>query len=317
MVASFLTLTLVLLAGAGCSKPYDDVGRLPVSGTIETDEAHLASRYGGRVENIFAQEGDSLKAGQVIITLAAPELPVRRAHAASVLEELEHGPRPEEIATAKHDWEAVVSDLELARAENRRIQDLFQRRTVAETDRDRAASRVNTLERSAAAARDRYDLLLAGTRPERIVQARAELAEIETQLREMRILAPTNCVLETLSVKIGDVLPANREAATVLTPQHLWVRVYVPEPWLGLIPLGQAVKVRVDSFAQRDFNGIVEQINRAAEFTPRNAQTVEDRIKQVFGVKVRLANETGELRPGMAADVAFPNVPGVKAAPAK
>jgi multidrug resistance efflux pump len=111
-----------------------------------------------------------------------------------------------------------------------------------------------------------------------------------------------------LSVKVGDVLPANREVATLILPQRLWVRVYVPETWLGLIKLNDQVRVRVDSFPGRDFSGVVEQINRKAEFTPRNVQTVEDRIKQVFGVKVRLENNQDALRAGMSADIFFPDV---------
>jgi HlyD family secretion protein len=91
-------------------------------------------------------------------------------------------------------------------------------------------------------------------------------------------------------------------------PQHLWVRVYVPEPWLGHIKLGDAVRVRVDSFRGKDFGGTVEQINRQAEFTPRNVQTVEDRIRQVFGVKIRLQNNDDRLRAGMSADVFFPKI---------
>src|SRR5207249_4479413 len=87
----------------------------------------------------------------------------------------------------------------------------------------------------------------------------------------------------SFAMKVGDVLPANREAATLLLTGHLWVRVYVPESWLGLIKLGEHVRVRVDSFPHTDFDGVVEQINRQAEFTPRNVQTVADRIKQVFG----------------------------------
>jgi HlyD family secretion protein len=78
---------------------------------------------------------------------------------------------------------------------------------------------------------------------------------------------------------------------------------------LGHIHPGETVKVRVDSFPDKDFEGTVEQINRAAEFTPRNVQTVEERIKQVFGVKVRLKNEEDKLRAGMSADVIFPGVP--------
>jgi multidrug resistance efflux pump len=115
--------------------------------------------------------------------------------------------------------------------------------------------------------------------------------------------------LEVLSVKVGDVLAPNREVATLLLPQHTWVRVYVPEPWLGHLQLAQAVKVRVDSDPGRDFSGTIEQIARDAEFTPRNVQTVGERMKQVFGIKIRLDNNEGKLRAGMAADVTFPGVP--------
>jgi len=54
---------------------------------------------------------------------------------------------------------------------------------------------------------------------------------------------------------------------------------------------------------------VVEQVAREAEFTPRNVQTVGERVKQVFGVKVKLDNTEGHLRAGMAADVVFPGVP--------
>jgi multidrug resistance efflux pump len=152
-------------------------------------------------------------------------------------------------------------------------------------------------------------MLREGTRPERLAQARAQLEEIEAQFREMQIVAPTDSILEILSVKVGDVLAPNREVATLILPSYLWVRVYVPQPWLGHIKLGDEVRARVDSFRDDEFNGVVEQINRQAEFTPRNVQTVEDRIRQVFGVKIRLENREDKLRAGMSADVTFPNVP--------
>jgi membrane fusion protein YbhG len=125
----------------------------------------------------------------------------------------------------------------------------------------------------------------------------------------MQIHAPTNCVLEVLSVKVGDVLAPDQPVATLLLTNHLWVRVFVPEPWLGYIRPGDSVKVRVDAFPGKDFDGVVEQVAREAEFTPRNVQTVGERVKQVFGVKVRLDPAKGQLRAGMAADVFFPNVP--------
>ena len=298
-------LALVIFA-TSCKPPSSPNS---VSGTIETDEVRVASRYGGRVEKTFVQEGDSLKPGQVIVQLEAPELRARRDSVAAQMAELEAGPRKEEIEAARHDWEALVAELEQARIDAKRADELFSQKTIPATEHDREITRVRTLEKNAAAARSRLELLLAGTRPERIAQTRAKLAEIDAQLKEMEISAPSECVLEVLSVKVGDVLAPNRDIGTLLLPQHLWVRVYVPEPWLARIKLGEQAKVHIDSHPNKEFSGLVEQIAREAEFTPRNVQTVGERIKQVFGIKVRLNNSEGQLRAGMAADVAFPNVP--------
>jgi len=264
---------------AGCS------GRgYAVSGTIEVDEAHVGPRSGGRVEKILAWEGDRLHEGQVIVQLDASELRARRDLAAA------------QIDTAVHDADAQEAQLVFLRDEAKRQQDLLNRRVVSATDAERADSSAKTQEKNVAAAKMR------------VAQARAQLADIDSQLAEMQVIAPADSILEVLSVKVGDVLPANREAATLLLTGHLWVRVYVPESWLGLIKLGEHVRVRVDSFPHTDFDGVVEQINRQAEFTPRNVQTVADRIKQVFGVKVRLPSDDDRLRAGMAADVYFPRV---------
>ncbi len=264
---------------SGCDKHSN-----AVSGTIEVDEVHVGPRAAGRVEKIFAQEGDKLHAGQLIVELDAAELKARRDLAAA------------QINTAIHDADSQQAQLDFLKDDANRQQDLLKRKVVSPTDAERAVSAAMAQEKAVEAAHTR------------VIQARAQLADIEAQVAEMKINAPTDSILEVLSVKVGDVLPANREVATLLLPQHLWVRVFVPEPWLGLIKVGDPVRVRVDSFPDKDFSGTVEQINRQAEFTPRNVQTVEDRIRQVFGVKVRLNNSEDKLRAGMSADVYFPNV---------
>ena len=255
-----------------------------VSGTIEVDEVHVGPRSGGRVEKIFAWEGDKLRAGQPIVKLEATELLARRDLAEA------------QINTGIHDADAQQAQLEFLRDDAKRQQDLLKRKVVSPNDAERAASAAKSQEKNVEAAKMR------------VTMARAQLADIDAQLAEMQVAAPAESVLEVLSVKVGDVLPANREVATLLLANHLWVRVYVPEPWLGLIKIGEHVRVRVDSFPGKDFDGVVEQVNRQAEFTPRNVQTVEDRIRQVFGVKIRLPNNDDHLRAGMSADVYFPNV---------
>ena len=280
MLCAFLALaSSIFLSSCGTRKNA-------VSGTIEVDEAHVGPRSSGRVEKIFVQEGDRLHQGQIIAQLEASELRARHDLAGA------------QINTAIHDADAQAAQLEFLRADAKRQQDLLKRKVVSPNDAERADSAAKTQEKSLEASQMKIN------------QARAQLADIEAQLAEMQVVAPSDCVVEVLSVKVGDILvpPFSQEVATLLLPQHLWVRVYVSEPWLGLIKIGDQVRVRVDSFPGKDFPGVVEQVNRQAEFTPRNVQTVEDRIRQVFGVKVRLPNNDDRLRAGMSADVYFPNV---------
>lgn len=275
------------------------------SGTLECDEIHVASRYGGRLEKLFVREGDVLTNGQLIAELEAPELHAQRAEAEAMLADLEAGARREELAAARSDWEASAAELELARSDAKRAVELFAKETISVTERDRAVTRAATLEKSAAAAKSRYELLAAGPRSNQLAQVRATLQRIDTQLAELRVLAPTNCVVEVLHAKVGDVVAPNRELATLILPQHLWVRVFVAQTQLGNLQLGQEVRFVADSSPGKVHRGNIEQINRAAEFTPRNAQTREERVKRVFAVKVRLSNESHELRPGMTGDITF------------
>src|ERR1044072_864784 len=161
-----------------------------VSGTIEVDEVHVASRSAGRVEKIFAWEGDSLKTGDVIMQLEASEMQARRSLAAA------------QINTAQHDVEAQAAQLEFLKADAKRQQDLLERNTVSPSEAERAMSAANAQEKNLAAARARVE------------QAQAQLADMDAQIQEMKIVAPTESILEVLSLKVGDVLPANREVAT-------------------------------------------------------------------------------------------------------
>ncbi len=298
-------MLVVWWMGAGCTRHS---GPPDVSGTAETDEVHVSSRTGGRVTAILASEGDVLKPGQLIVELSAPELSAERDQLSAQLSEWEAGPRPQEIARARAEADSLESQLKQARDDARRVRDLFETKVATAAERERAESEVTALAARLEAARQQWELLRAGTRPERLAQARAQLAALETRIAELRVTAPTHCVLEVLPVKVGDVVGPGRTVATLVLAQELWVRVYVPQTWLGHIAVGDSVRVRTDAFPGRDFTGRVEQVSRQAEFTPRNVQTAKDRIRQVFGVKVRL-NPSEGLRAGMSVDVSFPRLP--------
>lgn len=266
--------------------------------------------------------------------IAAAEAAVAQRRA--VLDRLLAGSRREEIERARAEWQARVADLGTARATLERLRPMGAEGVISQQALDDAQGRVEAAAAQAEAARQQYEAALAGPRVEEIEEARAalaaaeaararvtagprseeiaavraqvaqreaQIARIDADLDETVIEAPSDAVIEVLDLEPGDLLAANQIVATLLLPDALWVRVYIPEDRLGWVSVGQEVEVRVDTWPREVFRGTVDQINRRAEFTPRNVQTVDERVRQVFGVRVRLDNSSDRLRAGMAADV--------------
>lgn len=148
-----------------------------------------------------------------------------------------------------------------------------------------------------------YEKYQRGSRPEDIAAARAALGYQEAQFRERQVVAPSAATVEVLDARPGDLIAPNTPVATLLERDQLYVRIYIPETEIGRVQLGQQADIRVDSFPKQVFHGSVEQINQKAEFLPRNVQTHDDRVHQVFGVKIRVDDSSHRIRAGMAADV--------------
>jgi multidrug resistance efflux pump len=131
---------------------------------------------------------------------------------------------------------------------------------------------------------------------------------MQRQRKELQVTSPADGIVETIDLRPGDLVPANQTVATLLEPDQIWVRVYVPEPKLGLVRLGQEAAIHVDSSPKTAFRGKVVEIRTQAEYTPRNVQTIDQRADQVFGVKVEIEPHP-ELKPGMAALVTLATEP--------
>lgn len=258
-----------------------------------------------------------------------------RDRAQAVLDRLVAGPRPLEIAIAEDRLAQAEAELAKARKDHARVAALFEQGRAAEEEMDEVTRALQVAEAVAARARDELALLREGTRAEEIAEARARRAEaeqalalleagtraedlaeaealvasararvaaIERQLAELVVTAPVASVVEAVDLRPGDLIAPNAPVVALADPSELWVRAYVPEDRLNL-RLGQTLRVRVDSFPQRRFAGHVAFISRAAEFTPSNVQTPEERSQQVFRIRVVLDEGLDVLRAGMAADV--------------
>jgi HlyD family secretion protein len=116
------------------------------------------------------------------------------------------------------------------------------------------------------------------------------------------IHAPLDGVVLTKNVESGEVVNPGTPVVSIANIDALWINIYIPETQTGLVKLGQAVRVHVDSFPGETFNGKVTFVSSESEFTPKTIQTQEERIKLVYRVKVSLENTGQRLKPGMPAD---------------
>jgi multidrug resistance efflux pump len=117
------------------------------------------------------------------------------------------------------------------------------------------------------------------------------------------VLSPSDATVEVLDVRPGDLIAPNNPIATLLERNEIYVRIYIPETEIYRVRVGQKAQITVDAAGRSVFDGEVEQINQQAEFLPRNVQTREERVHQVFGVKIRIDDSSHRVLPGMAADV--------------
>jgi len=239
------------------------------------------------------------------------------------------GYRKEDIAAAEAEVDRTAADEERTRLDFQRYNALAQKDLVSKQQRDTTEANWKMAMAAKENAQHKLDELKRGFRPEEIAMAKAkyeqaqatlekfergnrredvqastaELAYEEARFRERQVLAPSESVVEVLDVRPGDIIAPNTPVATLLESDQIYVRIYVPETELNKVAVGQKAEVRVDPFQKETFDGVVEQINQQAEFLPRNVQTREERVHQVFGVKVRINDPSHRVLPGMAADV--------------
>jgi multidrug resistance efflux pump len=265
------------------------------------------------------------------------EIAEARAAAAQAKADYElkkNGYRKEDVAAAQADLERTKADEVRTHLDFDRYEALAEKDLVSKQQRDTAEAAWKVALAQEQSAQQRLDQQQRGYRTEEILSAQAHYQETQATLekfvrgnrredvdlasasysydqarfRERQVVAPTAATVEVLDVRPGDLIAPNTPVATLLERDQIYVRIYIPETEIGRVQLGQKAEVRVDSFPKMVFEGTVEQINQQAEFLPRNVQTREERVHQVFGVKVRIDDSSNRVLAGMAADVTLKSV---------
>jgi HlyD family secretion protein len=249
-------------------------------------------------------------------------------------EQRQNGYRQQDIDAAQADLDRAKAEEIRSHADFNRYETLAQKDLVSKQQRDTAEATWKVALAQQQNAQHKLDELHVGYRLEEIASAKAkyeqtqatleklehgnrredvDLAQAaysydEARFRERQVVAPTKSTVEVLDVRPGDLIAPNTPIATLLEADQIYVRIYIPETVIGNVHVGQKAEVRVDALPNTVVDGVVEQINQQAEFLPRNVQTRDERVHQVFGVKIRINDTTGHVLAGMAADVKLKDV---------
>ena len=256
------------------------------------------------------------------------------------LDQLLAGSRPQEIQQARAAVEDAKAQKDEAKADWDRAQDLFKNDDISRQQYDQYRTRLDSTTALLRQAEERLALVVEGPRKEDIEAARAQVARAEaalrvseanqlelkrreqdmeahhadvsraraqveitdTQINDTVVVSPVDGVVLVKSAEVGEVLAAGTTVVTIGEIDHPWLRAYINETDLGRVKLGQSATLTTDSFPGKTYPGRVSFIASEAEFTPKQIQTKEERVKLVYRIKIDVDNQRRELKSNMPVD---------------
>jgi HlyD family secretion protein len=315
MSQRFLAAFIPLCLAAACSRGPAD-GLLRASGTIEARQVRLSAKMAGDLLEMRVQEGDRVKPGDPIASIdhAGLDIQLRQAEAGASLAQaqldlLKSGARSEDIRQAEEAFRQAESVRKTAEEDDRRMRDLAAKGSVTAKQAEDAASRLTVARAQASAAAEALKKVRTMARPEELRAARARLDQalaasdlLRKAIADCALVSPISGVVTQVPVERGELVAAGATVAVVSDLDRVHVMIYVTEVELARVKLGGRADISIDGLAGRTFAGTIAYISPEAEFTPKNVQTREDRVKLVFGVKIEIDNRDGLLKPGLPAD---------------
>lgn len=297
---------------------------LTLYGNVDIRQVPLGFRVGGRIEKVYFDEGDDVKAGNVIARLDA--VPYRNAMQAaeaevlglrSTLDKLVAGPRKSEIAQAAATLNERHADLEHLELAYERAVRLRPNGTISQAGLDEASAAKSAAAARAESAREALVLLQEGSRVEDIATARATLAAAEanlasarTSLADTELRAPNDGVILSRVREEGAIVSSSDIVSVLSLRQPVWVRSYIPETDLGKIHPGMELDVYSDTHPDAPVKGTVGFISPVAEFTPKSVETAELRTDLVYRLRIIIPDAGPQLRQGMPVTISLPQAGG-------
>jgi HlyD family secretion protein len=252
---------------------------LQLSGNVEVTEVEISPELSAKIVALHHWEGDQVKAGDPLLDLDQSDVLTR-------LREAEAAKRAAaaQVALARARMENSQRDY------NRYLQ-LYQAKVISASNYDAIKTAYEVAQKTLDTSEHQYKA------------AQSQVENLQVLLQKTHICSPITGVVLERSVEAGEVIFPGIVAMTIGDVRNPWVRVYIGEADIGKVRIGQQASVVVDAYPKKRFSGILRYIASEAEFTPKNVQTFEERVKLVYEAKVYLSNEEGILKPGMPADV--------------
>ncbi|MBS0352749.1 MAG: efflux RND transporter periplasmic adaptor subunit [Proteobacteria bacterium] len=328
-----LVAVAVVVGGVWAWQHFAGGGDLPegliqANGRIEGDHTTVASKLAGRIAVLKVREGDAVQAGQVLAQLEDTQLAARQQQAdaavATVAAQLQAARAQlaiarREVPLAEASADAVLAKARAAEAQAakdaRRFDELAERGTVEPRRAEQmrlahtaSAADLRQAEQSLSSARLGHDkvkarendvaALEAGLR-----QAEAAAKEVASLVDDLTLRAPTGGVILTHLREAGEMVAAGTPIFDLVDLDKLYLKVYVPEKQIGQLRLGLPAQVYTDAFPGQTFAATTRYIASQAEFTPKEVQTPDERVKLTYAVKLYFdANPDHRLTSGVPAD---------------
>jgi len=312
-VAAAAAAAMILLLSCRGQK---EGGPISASGTIEAVEVSIAAKTSGQVEKVLIEEGSRVQVGDVLAVIDSDSLAIqlRQAEAGvelakSQLDLLLKGARIEDVRQTEEAAKQAEANLFVASEDLKRIRSLFEKESATAKMKQDAEARYQVALAQHEAAQQALLKVRKLSRPEEVRAAQARLAQAEAgrdllakTISDATIVSPVSGMVTHKAVEPGEFVGPGVPLLTIADLDDVRLNIYVTEVELGRVRLGQRAEIRIDSHPDRSLMGTVIFISPEAEFTPKNVQTKEERVKLVYRVKLEIPNPESLLKPGMPAD---------------
>lgn len=318
VLAVVLVIVAVATGGFGLLRASAPAG-LTLNGNVDIREVDLGFRVSGRIAAIGVEEGARVKAGQLLATLETDTLDSRSAQAAArvaqaeaQLARLRNGNRRQDIAQARARVAAAAALARDAEADYARRQPLVEPGAISRDIWEQTISQRDRARAQLLEAQQALSLLNAGSRPEDIAAAEAELRAARaaqtgstTDLGDSKLHASVDGVVVTRAREPGAIVQPGETVFTLAIDRPMRVRAYVAETDLARISPGMAVLVTADG-NPKQYHGTIGYISPRAEFTPKSVETANLRTDLVYQLRVIVSDPDEALRQGQPVTVAVP-----------